>query len=280
MHSPTDQWSPADLLDLERYPIVDRSSARYHELIATARAQLAELGACELRGFLKAEALAAMVDEAETLAPRAYHSRVEGNPYLEPVDPTLPDDHPKRLVEMTVLGAVAYDQFPAQSLLRRLYEWDPLMEFLADAIGEKRLYRYADPMGALNIAVMKDGDYLRWHFDQTDFVTSLTLQAAESGGEFEFVPMIRTAKEERFGAVRALLQGARDGVRRIAAPPGTLLLFQGRYSIHRVTEIKGKRLRHVALLGYDVKPDVRSTEHLQYMRYGRAYKTPEESRPC
>ena len=51
--------------------------------------------------------------------------------------------------------------------------------------------------------------------------------------------------------------------------PGALVLFQGRYTIHRVTPIKGKALRLVALLGYDTKPGVVSSEHLRYMRYGR-----------
>ena len=261
---------PATLIDLRRYPILDCQSPRYQDLVATCRAQLAQIGACELTGFLTPEAIEAMAAEAEELAPLAFHSTVEGNPYLEPIDPELPADHPKKMVETTSLAALAYDQFPQSSLLRQLYEWDPLMNFLADAIGQPKLYRYADPMGGLNIAVMKQGDYLRWHFDQTDFVTSLTLQAPEAGGEFEFVPMIRTPQEERFSAVRALLRGARADVRTIAVVPGTLLLFRGRYSIHRVTPIQGSTLRHMALLGYDVRPGVTSSEHLQYMRYGRS----------
>ena len=43
------------------------------------------------------------------------------------------------------------------------------------------LHRYADPCGALNLAVMGDGDELQWHFDQTDFVVSLAIQPAERG---------------------------------------------------------------------------------------------------
>jgi hypothetical protein len=271
-----DRFTPASLLDLRRYPITDRASPVYADLVATCRAQLQAIGACELPGFLTEEATAAMAAESERLAPLGYHSIVEGNAYLEPIDPALPAEHPKRMTETTALAAVAYDQFPADSLIRQLYEWEPLMVFLADALGKERLYRYADPMGALNLSVMKKGDYLRWHFDQTDFVTSLALQSPTSGGVFEFVPMIRTPQEERFEAVRALLRGARQDVRTIDVTPGTLALFHGRYSIHRVTEIEGDVLRHMALFGYDTQPGVKSSEHLQYIRYGRT-SAPKES---
>lgn len=272
----TSAVSPADFIDLGRYPILDAGSPRWGTLVARCRQQLRETGACELPGFLKADVTRAMAAEADAIAPAAYHSTVTGNAYLEPLDPSLPEAHPKRMVDRTALGAVAYDQFPASSLLRALYEWDPLMEFLAAALGKPRLHRYADPMGALNLAVMKKGDYLRWHFDQTDFVTSIALQSSERGGDFEFVPLIRTATDERFDAVKALLDGDRRGVRTIPMVDGTLLLFEGRYSIHRVTAIEGDRLRHVALLGYDTQPGVRSSEHLQRMRYGRVV-APEAS---
>ena len=59
-----------------------------------------------------------------------------------------------------------------------------------------RLYRYADPMGALNLAVMGEGERLHWHFDQTDFVTSIALRPSEAGGDFEYVPLIRSAIDE------------------------------------------------------------------------------------
>ena len=51
--------------------------------------------------------------------------------------------------------------------------------------------------------------------------------------------------------------------------PGTLVLFQGRYSIHRVTPIEGDVPRLVALLAYDTKPGTCSSELLRAFRYGR-----------
>jgi hypothetical protein len=265
----SENGSPADLIDLERYPILDLTGDATRELTRHCRDQLDCTGACELPGFLKPDAVAMLVREADSLAERAYHSVVTGTPYLEAPDASWPSDHPRKFFEPTSVGVVAYDRFPGDSAMRQLFEWDPLMEFIAAALKKDRLYRYADPMGALNLAVMADGERLHWHYDQTDFVTSIALRPSEAGGDFEYVPLIRSAADENYPRVQRLLEGSRDGVVRVPMNPGTLLLFEGRNSIHRVTSINGSTTRLVALLAYDTKPGTRSSKGLQMARYGR-----------
>ena len=51
--------------------------------------------------------------------------------------------------------------------------------------------------------------------------------------------------------------------------PGTLLVFAGRHSLHRVSPISGPTSRLVALLGYDTKPGTMSSDLLKEVRYGR-----------
>ena len=143
------------------------------------------------------------------------------------------------------------------------------MDFIGAALNKKRLYRYADPFGALNLAVMRDGERLHWHFDQTDFVTSIALRPAQHGGDFDYVPLIRSATDENYARVQRLLLGNEREVVRVPMTPGTLLLFEGRNSIHRVTPIAGDVTRLVALLAYDTKPGTRSSKLLQRARYGR-----------
>jgi hypothetical protein len=264
----------ATLVDLDRYPILAPTAPAGRALARRCRAELDATGACELEGFLRPEATARMVSESESLASVAHRNAGKGTPYLEIPDPTWPEDHPRRSFGEYGVDVVPYDRVPASHGLRCLYEWDPLMEFVAAAIGAPQLFRYADPLGALNVAVMGDGDRLQWHYDQTDFVVSLALRGAEAGGDFEYVPLVRSRTDENYPAVQRLLGGDERAVRRVPMRPGTLLLFEGRCSIHRVSPIRGATTRLVALLAYDTKPGTCASEVLQKARYGRVVRPP------
>ena len=258
-----------DIINFKKYPILDLKSAEAQTLLNNCRKSIAELGACELPDFISPKALSVLQSESAVLQKNAFYKAVDANAYLKPGDPSLPKDHPLNMTEPTNVGVIAYDQYPGNSLLRRIYEWNPLMEFIGAILNLPSIYRYGDPMGGLNLAVMRKSDYLRWHFDQTDFVTSLSIQGSESGGEFEYAPLIRSETNENFADVKSLLTGERSKVTKIKNNPGTLVLFKGRFSIHRVTPITGDRPRWMGLFGFDSKPNVCSTPHLLEMRYGR-----------
>jgi hypothetical protein len=238
-------------------------------VVDAGRKQLADTGACEIPGFVRAEALPAFVEDAHRLAPLAHGSGGLGTVYLGFPDESFPVDHPRQWLGNYGVGAVAYDLFPEESVIRRLYEWDSLMALVAALLGLDRIHRYADPMGALNLAVMRAGDELQWHFDQTDFVVSLAIQDAERGGDFEVAPQIRSGEDERYDDVAHVLAGERDQVVTLEMTPGTLLVFAGRHSLHRVSPIAGETPRLVALLGYDTKPGTMSSDLLKEVRYGR-----------
>jgi hypothetical protein len=260
----------AAMIDLGRYPVHDLGSPRTRMLIEDCQAQLAKSGSCVLDGFLTAQAIAATCDEARMLTPLAHRTpNSRSTAYLEAPDEGYPESHPKRQLQRTSVGAVAYDLFPPDSLLRRLYEWDGLLGFFENALRKAKLWRYADPLGALNLAVMADGDELLWHFDQTDFVVSLMLHRSTRGGIFEYVPYIRSSVEPNFARVQRLLEGDRTEVITLDLAPGTLALFEGRHSIHRVSPVEGSEPRLIALLGYDTKPGVMSSDLLKQRRYGR-----------
>ena len=257
-------------IDLARYPVHALANPGGRALIEECRRQLAASGCCLLPGFLTKAAVDAMASEAAALVPLAHRTpNSRSTAYLDAPDASFPEDHPKRRLQSTSVGAIAYDLIPGNALVRRLYEWDGLVDFLAAALGKDKLYRYADPLGGLNIATMQSGEALLWHFDQTDFVVSLLLQKCRSGGVFEYVPYIRDAQAPRYDKVQALLDGSREGVIEADLEPGTLALFEGRNSIHRVSPIEGDRERLIALFGYDTKPGTMSSDRLKERRYGR-----------
>jgi hypothetical protein len=258
--------SPGDLLDLDRYPIT--GAGRDH-LVARCRQMLHDDGIVVLAGFVRRSALDAMVDECRRLEPDGHYSSVENTPYLALPDESYGDGHPRRRLVTSALTAVAYDRFPAASPLRALYAWEPLAAFVRDVLGLAEIHPYADPLGALSMASMSDGDELGWHFDQTDFVTSIAVQSAQQGGDFEVARRLRATNDERYDAVGAVLDGDRSAVTHVRFEPGALMVFAGRHSMHRVTPIAGPTPRYVALLAFDSKAGTDSSDLLKLVRYGR-----------
>lgn len=231
----------ASLVDVDRWPMNDAA------LVAELHTAFVNENIVVMPGFIKESALPALVAECDELAKVAYHTDVNAN-----------------------LDVVAYDQFPPDSMIRAIYEWDELMHFVAQVLGETQLFRYADPFGALNLAVMREGHELGWHFDQTDFVVSIALQPSNEGGHFENVPRIRSAENENAETIAAIRNGERSDLVRIEPmTPGTLMVFNGRFSYHRVSRVHGAVPRHVALLAYDTKPGTDSNDELKLGRYGR-----------
>jgi hypothetical protein len=260
---------PSALVDLDHYPVLEPDSERYHACVDTARAELRDTGAAELPGFVSPAGVDVLARDADALASRAHRSGGQGTAYLEFPDFTLPEDHPRLHFADYAVRAVAYDLMPLASPLRQLYEWDPLKDLIEAILDRGSIYRYADPFGALNLAVMGEGDQLQWHFDQTDFVVSLAIQSAESGGDFEVAPRIRSQDDEHYADVAAVLAGDRTRVETLPMRPGTLLVFEGRHSLHRVSPVDGGRWRHVGLLAYDTKPGTVGSDLLRADRYGR-----------
>ena len=146
---------------------------------------------------------------------------------------------------------------PKAGLLRTLYADETLTRRIAQILNENALFQLADPVMACTATVMYDGDSHGWHFDLNDFVVSILLQAPEAGGTFDFAPNIRNEEEENYAAVSAAIDGNSESVRSIKVESGTLLIFCGRRSLHRVPPVCGKVPRVIALFSFDRKPGIR-----------------------
>src|SRR5271166_5871340 len=110
----TPAWSgnPADLVDLDRYPLLDPDGAALGGVVAAAREQMGGLGLAELGGFVRADALELLLADAESLAPLAWRSGGLGPAYLAAPDAELPEAHPRGWAGPYSVGAVGYDLFP------------------------------------------------------------------------------------------------------------------------------------------------------------------------
>ena len=252
------------MINTRRYDLNDRA------LIESCVQQMSTQGVCVLPDFLTAEAVEVLRQQSDALASQAFRSASRATPYLGPADESFAVGHPCNTITKSSVEVVAYDQFAHADGLRALYEWDPLLAFIRECLGLEHLFRYADPFGALNLAVMRDGDSLGWHFDMTDFVVSIAIQSSTSGGHFENAKQIRSSDQPNYESIQNVLHGqSPELIRTEPMTPGTLMLFNGRWSMHRVTRIEGDIPRYVALLAYDTKPGTDSTDTLKMSRYGR-----------
>jgi predicted 2-oxoglutarate/Fe(II)-dependent dioxygenase YbiX len=71
-----------------------------------------------------------------------------------------------------------------------------------------------------------------------------------------------------FEGVSAVVDG-RSTVDHLDIDPGTLVLFRGRNSMHRVTPIIGNRQRILVVLAYNSEPNIALSETARQTFYGR-----------
>ncbi len=262
----------AEYVDLERYPIADLKSPAARALMARMREEMADLGACCLRNFIRPDALETLRGEAEGLAHLAYGGPTQATPYFFNYrigeGKGYPADHPTRRTSPRRLGQVAGDLIPEDAQLRRIHRSPSLIAVLAKVLGERALYPLADRLQSLNISVMEEGGCQQWHFDRGKSAVTLLAQAPEGGGRFEYVPDLRSEDSENFAAVGRVLDGDRENLRSVEIATGTLMLFRGHYALHRVTPVEGKRRRLQLILAYADRADQHGSAESSRLHYG------------
>ena len=229
---------------------------------------MAAEGSVTLENFVLPGALAAMLEEARAAEADAYRRNQGYSAYLVQ-EATGSKNHPTQRLHRYALSAVANDRLQPDGALSTLYRDREFIRFIADILKEPQLYPLGDPMLGLTLTYLRDGDEHGWHFDANDFVVSLLLQDADEGGVFEFAPFVRSMDEPNFETVEAIMDGDRGPLRAIRARPGTLAIFAGKRSLHRVSPVHGDRTRIIALFSYDRVPDLVHDESVHMRTFGR-----------
>ena len=258
-----------DFINLETYPIDGGHPERLSAVLTDARAQLAEDGCCILRNFVRAEMIPVLAAEGDTVAGFAHRSFNRTNAYFSEDDPDLPAHDPRRRFYDRSNAFVPADHFGPDSGLRAIYEYIPFQTFVRDALEAEKFFRYADPLADVIINLVEEGDGFPWHFDTNNFTVTLAIQNGEDGGVFEYAPNLRTADDECYEDVQKVLDDRSGSVRSLPLTPGDLQIFKGRYSLHRVTPVKGKTPRYVGIFSFvETEGMVGSVERTKQL-YGR-----------
>lgn len=256
------------LVDLERYPIHLLDHEAGSEFLRRCREHMDAHGWCNFDGFIRPDGLEALAEEANGLLPSAESLKIKRNIYGGKVDASVPEGDPRRREYVHHALQLADDQVPAGTLIQRLYRSDVLTDFVRRVQGKAELYRYADEFQALNIVALPPESWHGWHYDYNECTVTLLLQAAERGGEFTFIPNVRTEDNENREIVDRFLAGDMTHAKTFSRGVGTLTLFRGEYSLHGVTKIEGDQPRITAIFTYDAQPNRSASDDINIRIYG------------
>lgn len=259
-----------DILDLDRYPLHQPGSAAWKNLVDHCRIDLASNGMFNLEGLVREEAMQRAITEVKpVMESRSFvHKRLH-NVYFRKEIPELGPDHPALRQVQTVSHTVCADQIP-DSVPVWIYEWPQFAVFLAACLEKESLFTMRDPLARVNVIAYRDGEALNWHFDRSQFTTTILFQAPEQGGEFQYRSDLRSESDPNFDGVARLLRGDDTEVKTLALKPGTLNVFFGKNTLHRVTPTIGTRERLIAVFSYYERPGVTFSEEERLGFYGRA----------
>ncbi len=258
-----------DILDLDTYPLDRPGSAAWQALVDRCRADLAAKGMFDLPGFVRPEALARAMAEIAPLGAAAFTHRRAHNIYFRPSVPGLPEDHPALRKVETVSHTLCADQMPGAVPLW-IYEWAPFQVFLAAALDLPMLFAMLDPLARVNVMTYREGERLNWHFDRSDFTTTILLQAPLAGGAFLYRTDLRNDTDPNYDGVARLLNGGDPQMQSLVLTPGALNVFKGRNTPHCVTPVEGPVDRVIAVFSYYPRPGVQFTAEERLGFYGRA----------
>lgn len=259
-----------DILDLDRYPLDKPGTPQWQKLVKKCREDLVRDGMYNLEGFVRPAALSRAMDEVrpvmETLS--FVHKRSH-NIYFKKEVPGLDRDHPALRLVDTVNHTVCADQIP-DSVPTWIYEWPQFAVFLAATMQKETLFAMSDPLARMNVMCYREGEALNWHFDRSEFTTTLLLQAPSGGGDFQYRSDLRSDADPNYDGVARLLEGKDPQVKTLKLSAGTLNVFKGKNTLHRVTPCKGPDERYIAVFSYYERPGVRFAKEEQVGFYGRA----------
>jgi hypothetical protein len=248
------------IVDLDRYRLDRPLSESRRHAVAEARSSLDRDGCAVVPKLVRPSAVTAINDEIGRRKYKTHYSTQAMNPYFHVTpDPKYPAHHPVNTFIERSSGFIPGDGWDSNGVIDRLFRSPLLARFIADCLCIPELHCYDDPLAGLTANIVDPGQQFSWHFDTNDFAVTLLVQEADAGGLFQYSPGIRSAEEEGFAGIQAVLDESADAptLHTLELRPGDLQIFRGRHSLHRVTRVgRSSRPRHAAIFAYTERAGV------------------------
>ena len=264
-------------------------------LITSLRTSYLQTGVATIPNFLSPPELKSAINSCKKntkTTPKktkdCFITNTKHNCYLLPSDSSFPSNHIRNRELETKVASIANDELPKGGVLLSLYE-NPLFLtlisniVLGNSANKKLLYTSMDPIGACSVNVFKADWRHGYHFDESEFSVTLMLQRPAKGGIFEMSSRLRSSGNEMvYEKVEAIVnddgevdshgieRSTNDDVTPLLFEPGTLSVFAGNSSLHRVTSCKGAVDRLVAVFTFSSVPGFTNSKKVQEMFWGRS----------
>ena len=253
-----------ELINFDKYPI-DNS-----EFINVCKKNIINNLILVLNNFLTKNCLNELISEAFALENKAYYCSQNHTILLNKPIKSKKDDNPLNFEVKSDKGCVPHDLLSENSNLNLIYKSNTFKNFLKKVLNLKFLFPYDDTLSSINYNYYQNNQQLGWHFDNASFAITLMIQAADSGGEFEYVnkgrDVSRNYIDKKF--IKNILT-SKIKAKKINADAGTLVLFYGRNYLHRVTPVKSKKPRILVTLNYNEEEGTQLSENARLTFFGR-----------
>ena len=284
-------------MNTDKYPwLHDLATPEAMAVIAKARQQFKSDGAVIFKDFLDPVALQASVEDCRSQEDDAFTTDDKHTAYLKAPDSSFSANSVYNHEMRTQVASIAFDELSQNSPLTLLYQHPTLLQLVSEIV-EKKLYLSEDPIGCCSINVFRPGYHHSFHFDESEFSTTIMLQEASdpNTGLFQYTRPLRDKPDDLvLHKVAAAIEKYDENCRQPfvetekgAAPvsccapalhtldfrPGTLSIFSGSRSLHRVTRVEGgtqSQSRLVAVLTFASTPGFVNTPEIQQMFWGRS----------
>ena len=255
-------------IDLEQYPLHELDSVAGQRLVARCIDDLDTRGMFTLQGFMRREVIDQILPELLHKFQRESftHSR-QHNIYFDDNIDDVPPDHPALARIETINHTLCGDQLAEP--LRQVYFWSGLTDFLARVMQIPGLYPMDDPLACANVMGYYEGEGLNWHFDRSEFTTTLLLQSPRQGGDFQYRQALRSEDDPNYEGIARLLRDEDPEVRTLELGAGDLNVFKGKNTAHRVTPPVGDMARIVTVFSYYETPGRMFSDAENLGFYGR-----------
>jgi alkylated DNA repair dioxygenase AlkB len=219
-------------------------------------------GLFHIPNYLTNDEINAMLNEVHQLRHLSYYSTDSHTIYQDDIVSSLPINHTRNILQNSSKFIIGYDKLPSSSLLRSIYNRNNLINIVSKCVNIN-IFLSGCKYNSAYYNIYEEGDELGWHFDKSTFGVNLILQNAGNGGHFEYHHNHNNNDIYNYNNVNNIINNYNNNshyyINNIDA--GSLIIFAGRYSLHRVSKVTQLPARINAILSFEISPNVKSSPY-------------------